>query len=47
MDMPPLTPVELYSYPHFFFTSDIEWNPKTVVDEYTVHELELTDNATQ
>jgi hypothetical protein len=44
MDMSPPTLVELASYPHFFFTSDIEWNPQTFVDEYTVHDLEPTDN---
>jgi hypothetical protein len=45
MDMSPPTTVELDSYPHVFFTSDMEWNPPDTVDEYTVHDLDLTDNG--
>jgi hypothetical protein len=44
MDMYPPTPTEFDSYPHVFFTSDMEWNPQRIVDEYTVHDMDLTDN---
>jgi hypothetical protein len=44
MDMSPPTPTELDSYPHVFFTSDIELNPQSIVDEYSVHEMDLTEN---
>jgi hypothetical protein len=44
MDMSPPTPTELDTYPHVFLTSDMEWNPQSIVDEYTVHDMHLTDN---
>jgi hypothetical protein len=47
MDMSPPTPSELDSYPHVIFTSDMEWNPASIVDEYTVYDLDLTDNDLQ
>jgi hypothetical protein len=43
MDMSPSTPSELDYYPNLFLTSDMEWNPKSIVDEYTDHDLDLTD----
>jgi hypothetical protein len=45
MDMSPPTPSELDSYPHF--TSDMEWNPQSIVDEYPVQDLDLSDNDLQ
>jgi hypothetical protein len=47
MDMSPPTPSEIDTYPHVFFTSDTEWNPQGIVDEYPIHELDLTDNDLQ
>jgi hypothetical protein len=47
MDTYPPTPTELDAYPHVNFTSATEWNPKSIVDEYTIHELDLTDNYLQ
>jgi hypothetical protein len=47
MDISPPTSSELDTYPHVFFTSDIEWNPQGIVDEYPIHELDLTDNDLQ
>jgi hypothetical protein len=44
IDMSPPTPTEIDSYPHVFFTSYMEWNPQSIVDEYTVHHMDLTDN---
>jgi hypothetical protein len=46
VDMTPPTPTEFDSYPQVFFTSDMEWNPQTIVDvdEYTVHDTALTGN---
>jgi hypothetical protein len=44
MDMSPPPPTEKDSYPHVFFTSDMEWNPQSIVDEYTVHDMDPTDN---
>jgi hypothetical protein len=46
-DMSPPTPSELDSYPHVMFNSDMEWNPQCIFDEYTVHDLDLTDNDLQ
>jgi hypothetical protein len=47
MDMSPPTPVKLDSYPHVFFTSDMEWSPQSIVDEYTIHDMDLSDNVIQ
>jgi hypothetical protein len=33
MDMSPPTSTELDSYLHKFFTSDMEWNPQSIVGE--------------
>jgi hypothetical protein len=45
--MSPPTPVELDYYPHAVFMSDMEWNPQRNTEEYTVHDLDLTDNEFQ
>jgi hypothetical protein len=47
MDMAPLGLNEIDTYPHVFFTVDLEWNPHNFVNEYTVHDLDLTDNDSQ
>jgi hypothetical protein len=47
MDMSPTTPSELDSYPHVFITSDMQWKPQSIIDEYPVQDLDLTDNALQ
>jgi hypothetical protein len=44
MDMSPPTPTEFDSYPQLIFTSAMEWNPQNIVDEYTVHDMDLTEN---
>jgi hypothetical protein len=44
MYMSPQTPTELDSYPNVFFTSDKDWNPQIIVDDNTVHDMDLTDN---
>jgi hypothetical protein len=44
MDMSPPTPAEIDSYPHVLFTSDMEWNTQSIADEYTFHDIDLTDN---
>jgi hypothetical protein len=41
MDISLPTPSEIENYPHLFFTSDMEWKLHSV-DEYTVHDLDLT-----
>jgi hypothetical protein len=45
--MSPPTASELDTYPHVFFTSDMELNPLSNADEYTIHDLDLTDNDLQ
>lgn len=47
MDMLPPTQAEIDCYPHVFFTSDTEWNPQNITDEYPVSELELTEEDIQ
>jgi hypothetical protein len=47
MDMSPPTSTELDTYPHVFFTSDMEWNPQSIVDEYPVQDLDLNDDDLQ
>jgi hypothetical protein len=47
MDMSPPTPYEVDSYPHVVYTSDMEWNPQRIVEEYPVQDLDLTDKDLQ
>jgi hypothetical protein len=47
MDMSPPTQEKLDTYPHVFFTSDTEWHPQNVNDEYSVHDLDITDDDLQ
>jgi hypothetical protein len=47
MGMSPTNPHKLDTYSHVFFTSDMEWHPQSIVDEYTVHDLDLTDDDLQ
>jgi hypothetical protein len=47
MAMSPPNPSELDLYPHVSFTSNMEWNPQKIVDEYTVNDLDLIDNDLQ
>jgi hypothetical protein len=47
MDMSPATSIELDTYPHEFFTSDSEWNPQSIVDEYPIQDMDLNDNDLQ
>jgi hypothetical protein len=43
MDMSPQTSTEIDSYPHVFFTYVMEWNPKSIVDKCTLHDMDITD----
>ena len=47
MDMSPPTPEEIDTYPHVFFTADTEWHPQSITDEYSVSDMELTDDDLQ
>ena len=47
MDMSPPTQEELDTYPHVFFTSDMEWHPQSVNDEYHVADLDITEDDLQ
>jgi hypothetical protein len=47
MDMSPPTQEELDTYPHVFFTADMEWYPQIINDEYHVDHLNLTEDDLQ
>jgi hypothetical protein len=47
MDMSPPTTIEIDTYPHVLFTPDTELNPQRIVDEYPIHEMDLTNNDLQ
>jgi hypothetical protein len=47
MDMSPPTQDELDTYPHVFFTADREWHQQNVNDEYSVNDLDITDDDLQ
>ena len=47
MDMSPPTQEELDTYPHVFFTADMEWNPQSVNNEYHVADLDITEDDLQ
>jgi hypothetical protein len=40
MDMSPPTDSDMDAYPHVFFTSDINWDPNSLDDEYTIDDME-------
>jgi hypothetical protein len=47
MDMSPPTKTELETYPHVFFTSDTDWNPHDISDEYSITDLLLNESDSQ
>ena len=47
MDMSPPTQEELDTYPHVFFTADMEWHPQSVNNEYHVADLDITEDDLQ
>ena len=45
--MSPPTQEELDTYPHVFFTADMEWHPQSINDEYHVADLDITEDDLQ
>jgi hypothetical protein len=47
IDMSLPNPAELDNYSHVLFLSNIDCNPQSIADEYTVHDMDLTENYFQ
>jgi hypothetical protein len=44
MDMYPPTDRDMDSYPHVIFTSDSDWDPTSLDHEYTVHDIDVSED---
>jgi hypothetical protein len=45
MDMSPPTAEEIDTYPHVIFTSDMTWDAQVIDDEYSVSDLDLSEDT--